>query len=107
MNTFRQNNIVDVKYEGLPRAWSYSAEVMMPLSKELAIYAQSRAAMFYQTVLRKLVNPDTAYIIEAKEYVKRHKSVLLHYRWGWKYYLSALVLCLGYPLWALIFRRIK
>lgn len=105
MNTFRENQSISAKYVGLPRAWSYTAEVVQPISNELVIYARSRAAMFYQTVLRKLENPSPEYIAEAVAYVKKHRSVLLRYRWGWKYYLSAMVLGLGYELWALVFRR--
>lgn len=105
MNTFRQNQSVPAKYVGLPYAWAYSAEVVRPLSKELTVYAQSRAAMFYQTVLRKLEKPSPEYIAEAVAYVRKYKAALLRYRWGWKYYLSAVILSINYKLWASIFRR--
>ena len=105
MNSFRNNRIVGDKYRGLPRAWRYTANVIKDISEDLEVYAQSRAAMFYQTVLRKLEKPDSEYIEEAAAYVKQNKSVLRRYRWGWKYYLSAVVLSISYPLWATIFRR--
>ncbi len=107
MNTFKSNRIVDDKYISLPRAWSYTAEIVEDMSNKLSIFSQSRAAMFYNTVLRKLDNPDKKYIQEAVDYVKKHKSTLLHYRWGLKYYLSSLLLGISYPLWASIFRRVS
>lgn len=105
MNSFRSQDCISGRYVGLPRAWAYSAEVVQPLSGELEIYAQSRAAMFYQTVLRKLAQPDGIFIEEAVTYVHQHRRTLLHYSWGFKYYLSALLLCASYPLWAKIFRQ--
>lgn len=105
MNSFRSQDRVSGRYVGLPRAWAYSAEVVQPLSRELEINARSRAAMFYQTVLRKLEQPDPAFIEEAVSYVRKNKGALLHYSWGFKYYLSALPLCISYSLWARIFRR--
>lgn len=105
MNSFRSQDCVSGRYVGLPRAWAYSAEVVQPLSGELEIYAQSRAAMFYQTVLRKLEQPDGIFIEEAVTYVRQHRRTLLHYSWGFKYFLSALLLCASYPLWAKVFRQ--
>lgn len=105
MSTFRTSRTVNRNYVGLPRAWRFTAEIMEGISDELAVWSRSRAAMFYQTVLRKLRNPEDAYIQEAVSYVKQHGNTLLHYKWGIKYYLSALVLCSSYPLWANIFRR--
>ncbi len=105
MNSFRSQRCVSEGYIGIPRAWVYSAAVVKPLSVELEIYTQSRAAMFYQTVLRKLEQPDEAFIEEAVSYVRQHKDTLRHYKWGIKYYLSALLLCASYPLWAKVFRR--
>lgn len=105
MNSFRNNRFVSGKYKGLPRSWAYTANAVRDISGDLTIYAQARAAMFYQTVLRKLEKPDSEYIEEAAAYVKQNKSVLRRYRWGWKYYLSAVILSMSYPLWAAIFRR--
>lgn len=105
MNSFRSQDCVSGRYVGLPRAWAYSAEVVQPLSRELEIYAQSRAAMFYQTVLKKLAQPDRTFIEEATSYVRKNKGALLRYRWGIKYYLSALPLCISYSLWARFFRK--
>lgn len=105
MNTFRDNQSVSAKYVGLPRAWAYSAEIMQPISNDLVTYAQSRAVMFYQTVLRKLEEPSSDYIAEAINYAKNHRLVLLRYRWGWKYYLSAIILSMSYQLWTFIFRK--
>lgn len=104
MNSFRSQECVSDRYVGLPRASAYSAEVVQPLSGELEIYAQSRAAMFYQTVLRKLAQPDSTFTEEAVTYVRQHRRTLLHYSWGFKYYLSALLLCASYPAWAKVFR---
>lgn len=105
MGTFRKSRTVSSQYISLPRSWRYTAEVMVGISAGLVIWSRSRAVMFYQTVLRKLEKPDEKYIQEAISYVKQHKNTLLHYSWGIKYYLSALVLCASYPLWAKIFRR--
>lgn len=105
MNSFRDSRWISDKYVTLPRAWVYTAEVVAPLGDDLEIYAQSRATMFYQTVLRKLTQPDETFIQETVSYVRRNKGTLLHYRWGIKYYLSALPLCASYSLWARLFRR--
>lgn len=104
-NTFRENRTVSKQYVNLPRSWRFTAEVMDDISDKLALWSRSRAAMFYQTVLRKLERPSEEYIAEAVSYVAQHKNTLLHYKWGIKFYLSALMLCAGYPLWAKIFRR--
>lgn len=104
-NIFRENRTVSEAYMNLPRSWRFVEETLDGLSEELTIWSTARAAMFYQTVLRKLQNPQEACITEVREYVKRHKSALLRYRWGVKFYISALVLCSGYPLWKWIFCR--
>ena len=104
-STFRDNRMIGDAYMNLPRSWRFCTEVMQSLSDELETQARSRTVMFYQTVLRKLEKPDSDYIEEAVTYVKRNKSVLLRYRWGFKYYISGLVLSISYPLWAKIFRR--
>lgn len=105
MNSFRNSRFVDQRYLGLPRSWRYTESAVRDVSKDLSIYARARASMFYQTVLRKLEEPETEYINEAVAYVKQNKTVLCRYRWGWKYYLSAVILSMSYPLWAAIFRR--
>ena len=104
-STFRDNRVVGSVYLDLPRSWRFCTEVMESLSDELGNQARARTVMFYQTVLRKLEKPDTQYIDETIAYVKKNKSALLHYKWGFKYYLSAIVLSASYPLWAKIFRR--
>lgn len=104
-STFRNNRVVSDAYMNLPRSWRLCTEVVEPLSAELGMQAKSRTVMFYQTVLRKLEQPDEEYIREAVDYVRENKSALRRYRWGWKYYLSALVLSLSYPFWAAVFRR--
>lgn len=104
-STFRDNRMVGSVYLDLPRSWRFCTEVMESLSDELGNQARARTVMFYQTVLRKLEKPDTQYIDETIAYVKKNKSALLHYKWGFKYYLSAIVLSASYPLWAKIFRR--
>lgn len=105
MNSFRDSRWISDKYVTLPRAWAYTAEVVASLGDDLESYAQSRAVMFYQTTLRKLTQPDKTFIQEAVSYVRKNKGTLLHYRWGFKYYLSALLLCTSYPLWARVFRQ--
>ena len=50
-------------------------------------------------------NPEIEYIEESIAYVKQNKAALRRYRWGWKYYLSAIVLCMSYSCWAEIFRK--
>lgn len=105
MNTFRQSRTVACRYVDLPRGWRYCAETVEAFVPELMNMPKARAAMFYQTVLRKLENPEIEYIEEAIAYVKKNKSALLHYKWGFKYYLSGVVLNISYPLWAKIFRR--
>lgn len=104
-STFRTSRTVSNSYISLPKSWRYTAEVMADISPDLRVWAQARATMFYQTVLRKIENPDKQYVGEAIEYVKQNKATLLHYKWGFKYYLSAIVLSASYPLWAKIFRR--
>lgn len=105
MTSFRNKRIVADYFVSIPRANRYAAETLEPISADLALFASSRAAMFYQTVLRKLRHPNEAYIQESISYVRQHKRNLLRYSWGWKYYLSALVLCIDYRLWAKIFRK--
>lgn len=104
-SSFRTSRIVRNFYISLPKSWQYTAEVMEDISPDLRIWAQARATMFYQTVLRKIEKPDRQYIREAVAYVKQNKATLLHYKWGFKYYLSAIILSISYPLWAKIFRR--
>lgn len=105
MSRFRSDRIIGDKFVWIPRGWEYTAKHIS--NQQSSVYFQSvaRAAMFYQTVLRKLKEPDSDYIDEAATYVKKNKSALLHYKWGFKYYLSAIVLSASYPLWAKIFRR--
>lgn len=104
-SSFRNSRIVSNYYISIPRSWRYTAEVMADISGDLEILSQARSTMFYQTVLRKLEYPDNNYIAEAISYTKRYKATLLRYRWGFKYYLSAIILCASYPLWAKILRR--
>lgn len=104
-STFRDKRVVGSVYMDLPRSWRFCTEVMESLSNELGNQARARTVMFYQTVLRKLEKPDRQYVEETIAYVKKNKTALLHYKWGFKYYLSAIVLSASYPLWAKIFRR--
>lgn len=104
-NAFRESRFVGDRYMSIPKSWRRVSEEMEHLSSGLTDYARARTAMFYQTVLRKLQNPSDGYICESVEYVKKHKSVLLRYKWGIKYYLSAIILTISYSLWAKIFRR--
>lgn len=104
-STFRASRTVRNYYVSIPRSWRYTSEAMTDISADLSFWAQARATMFYQTVLRKIEKPDRQYIREAVAYVKQNKATLLHYKWGFKYYLSAIILSISYPLWAKIFRR--
>ena len=104
-NTFRENRVIRDVYMNLPKSWRFCTEVMESFSHELGNQARARTVMFYQTVLRKLEKPDSNYIDETIAYVKKNKSALLHYKWGYKYYISGLVLSISYPLWSKIFRR--
>ena len=103
-SSFREDRVIRDVYVDLPRSWRFCTEVMESFSHELGNQARARTVMFYQTVLRKLEKPDTQYIDETIAYVKKNKSALLHYKWGYKYYLSGLVLSISYPLWSKIFR---
>lgn len=105
MNTFRKNRTVDNCYINLPQGWRFCAETVEKFAPELVPLPIARTTMFYQTVLRKLKNPSNDFIEEAIAYVQQNKSVLRHYRWGWKYYLSAIVLSISYPLWSAVFRK--
>ena len=104
-STFRTSKTVNSCYISLPRSWRFTAEIMENISEELMEWSQAKASMFYQTVLRKVRHPDVAYIQETINYVKQNRTALLHYRWGYKYYLSALLLDVSDRLWALVFRR--
>ena len=103
-NTFRTNRIVSDRYVSLPRAARYASEVLPEISPQIAEEYRARAAMYYQTVLRKLENPSHEYICEAVSYVRKNRGALLRHVWSLKYYCSALVLCTSYRLWSRIFR---
>lgn len=105
MSSFRNNRFVSEKYQALPRAWNYTANAVKGISEDLSVYARSRASMFYQTVLRKVYQLEQSFIDEAIAYVKQNKTALLRYKWGYRYYLSTVVLSMSYPLWSAIFRR--
>lgn len=104
-STFRSSRVVSDRYMSLPRASRYASEVLSEISREISIEYRIRAAMYYQTVLRKLKSPSQEYVHEAIEYVNTHKSCLLRHPWAWKYYCSALILCVDYRLWERVFRR--
>ena len=105
MNYFRKNYVVDEQYISLPRVWRYTSEAMENVSNELVDFSRAKSAMFYQTVLRKLQSPSEEYINESIDYVKKHKKQLRLFKWGVKYYISALALCANYKLWAKMFRH--
>ena len=104
-NRFRSCRTVEDRYMSLPGASRYAADTLADLSPEVSREYRARAAMYYQTVLRKLRKPSEAYLTEALDYVEKHKEDLLPHIWGWKYYCSALVLCADYRVWAKLFRR--
>lgn len=105
MSGFRSKNFVGNKFAFIPRGWVYTASHIKDERSDAYYQMVARAAMFYQTVLRKLERPDADFIQEATSYVRKNKGALLRYRWGIKYYLSALPLCVSYSLWANIFRK--
>ena len=106
MNTFRAANSAESKYVHMPRSWAYTADAVAPyrdVFRETAL----RAAMSYQSVLRKLEPEDDAFTAEAIAYVKKYNHLLLQHRWGIPYFVSGCILCLNYRLWKRIFRREK
>jgi len=105
MNSFRNRRVVKSAYVSMPRGWRFASESTETMAKEVSQWAKARAVMFYDAVLRELECPDPAYIEETRDYVKRNKGCLLRYRWGIKFYLSALLLGMGYKPWASVFRR--
>lgn len=105
MDTFRKSRFVDSQYMSLPRANRYAAEQLKGISPRLEGWTKAHAVMFYQTVLRKLDKMDDAFLAEAIIYISKNRSVLRRYIWGWKYYLSAVLLSASYPLWAMIVRE--
>ena len=73
MDTFRASRVVINYRKSMPRAWRYIAGIIQDTSAELTTYAQTKAAMFYQTILRKIESSDEVYIQKAVEYVRKHK----------------------------------
>lgn len=104
-DTFRRSRTVSGQYMSLPRACRYAAKILQNISEAHAAAYRARAAMYYQTVLRKLRSPDESYVNEAIAYVRENRKYLLRHLWSLKYYLSAMILCRSYPLWCTVFRN--
>lgn len=105
MNRFRTARRIEYRYIALPRAHAYTAEVLHELGYDLEEWERAAAAMFYQTVLRKLENPTEDYVNEAVSYVRQNRKCLRKRNFAVKYYISAWILSLSWPLWRKIFRR--
>lgn len=102
---FRTSTKVADKYMSIPRAHNYMAETLSELGYGLSEWSKASAAMFYQTVLRKLESPAEDYINESVSYVRRNRKYLRKRNFAVKYYISAWILSLSWPLWRKIFRR--
>jgi glycosyltransferase involved in cell wall biosynthesis len=104
MNSFRDRPSVGYRYVDLPRSWVYSAEATTPY-KKICRTVKARAAVHYQSVLRKIVPENKAFIAEARAYVKKHLHLLLLQKWMMPYFVSGLILSVNYTVWSKIFRR--
>lgn len=103
-NSFRNRPRVGQAYVHIPRSWVYTAKTTGKYPRVHRLI-RARAAMTYQSVLRKLEPEDPEFTKEAIAYVRRNNGVLLRYRWGVPYFISGCVLSISYPLWKRIFRR--
>ena len=106
LNTFRSKTRVEHKYMHMPRSWAYTADAVAS-HREVFRETAMRAAMSYQSVLRKLDPEDDEFTAEAIAYMKKYNHLLLRHRWGIPYFVSGCILCLNYRLWKRIFRRVK
>lgn len=103
-NSFRSRKKVEYRYVHIPRSWAYFADAVTPY-KQVHSETKMRAAMSYQSVLKKLEPEDTAFTDEAIAYVRKNNHLLLRHRWGIPYFISGCILCMNYRLWKFIFRR--
>lgn len=106
LNRFRHATAVAHKYMHMPRSWVYFSDAVAH-SKHVCAEAKMRAAMNYQSVLRKLEPEDMAFTAEAVRYVRKNNHLLLRHKWGFPYFISGCILCMNYRLWKCIFRRTK
>ena len=104
LNNFRSRRNVEPRYVHIPRSWVYFAQAVT-VYPQVCAEATMRAAMSYQSVLRKLTPEDDAFTAEAIAYVRKNNHLLLLHRWGIPYFVSGCILCLNYRLWKAIFRR--
>lgn len=105
-NNFRRRRQVEYRYVHIPRGWVYTADAISGYPK-MNTLARARAAMTYQSVLRKLTPEDDAFTAEAIAYIRKNNHLLLRHRWGVPYFISGCILCLNYRLWKAVFRRQK
>lgn len=104
MNNFRNRDHVEYKYTYLPRGWVYTAESVAHY-KDLSDLAKARAAMTYQSVLRKIEPECDEFTAEAVAFVRKNNHLLIRYSWGIRYFISGVLLCISYPIWARLLRR--
>lgn len=103
-NNFRNRPRVEYKYTHIPRGWVYTAEAVSKYPDMNAL-ARARAAMTYQSVLKKITPENDEFTAEAIAYLQKNNHLLLHHRWGIPYFISGCILCTSYRLWKFIFRR--
>lgn len=103
-NNFRNRKNVEYKYVHIPRSWVYVADAVV---QDRYVYAEAkmRAAMTYQSVLRKLEPENPEFTAEAIAYLRKNNHLLLRHSWGYPYFVSGCILCVSYRIWKLIFRR--
>lgn len=104
MNNFRNRRQVEYQYVHIPRSWVYTAESIAAYPRMNAL-ARARAAMTYQSVLKKLTPENDEFTQETLAYLRKNNHLLLRHRWGLPYFVSGCILCLNYRLWKAIFRR--
>lgn len=103
-NSFRNRRRVEKKYIYLPRGWVYTAGAVSQY-RELSNLAKARAAMTYQSVLRKIEPECDEFTAEAIAFVRKNNHLLVRYSWGIRYFISGILLCISYRLWAQLLRR--
>lgn len=103
-NNFRNRKHVEYKYVHIPRGWAYTADAVLECKKMNAL-ARAKAAMTYQSVLRKLEPENAKFAAEAIAYVRKNNYLLFRYSWGVPYFISGCILCISYALWKRIFRQ--
>lgn len=106
LSRFRSRKYVEYKYVHIPRSWAYFADAVTQY-KQIHAETTMRAAMSYQSVLKKLEPEDIVFTNEAITFVRKNNHLLLRHRWGFPYFISGVILSVSYRLWAFIFRKNK